>query len=43
MLKKFKEEDFAVLRRTFESGRQSPVSLAFALLLCALFQPLMFF
>ncbi|WP_249872493.1 hypothetical protein [Oceanobacillus saliphilus] len=43
MLSRLKEEDFAVLRGPLESGRQSPNSLAFTLVLCVIFQPLLFF
>ncbi|MFJ5769051.1 hypothetical protein [Psychrobacillus sp. NPDC093180] len=42
MLGKLKEEDFAVLRGPFESGRQSPGSLGGMLLLSILFQALLF-
>lgn len=42
MLRKLKEEDFAVLRGPFESGRQSPGSLAFALILGIVFQPMLY-
>lgn len=42
MFEKLKEEDFAVLRGSFESGRQSPGSLAFALILGIVFQPLLY-
>ena len=41
MLKKLSERDFAVLRGPLESGRQSPNSLAFALMIAVFFQPLM--
>lgn len=43
MLKRLSEEDFAVLRGSLESGRQSPSSLGFALILFIFFQPLIFF
>lgn len=39
---KLKEEDFEVLRKPLESGRQSPKSLAFTLLLCVFLQALLF-
>ncbi|MEI4768670.1 hypothetical protein WAX74_03230 [Psychrobacillus sp. FJAT-51614] len=42
MLGKLKEEDFEVLRGPLESGRQSPGSLGFALILCIILQPLLF-
>lgn len=42
MLGKLKEEDFEVLRGPFESGRQSPGSLAFALILGIVFQPMLY-
>ncbi|MFC4618227.1 hypothetical protein ACFO4N_05730 [Camelliibacillus cellulosilyticus] len=38
MLEKLKEEDFAVLRGPFESGRQSPASLGANLILAAVLQ-----
>lgn len=39
---KLHEEDFDVLRRPLESGRQNPKSLAFTLVLCAFLQAMMF-
>ncbi|WP_054950400.1 hypothetical protein [Numidum massiliense] len=43
MLKKLSEEDFAVLRGPFESGRQSPEILGRALFLFIFLQALLFF
>ncbi|GIP62325.1 hypothetical protein J32TS6_08800 [Virgibacillus pantothenticus] len=43
LLDELQEEDFAVLRGPFESGRQSPKNLAIALVLSTFIQPLMFF
>ncbi len=43
LLDRLQEEDFAVLRGPFESGRQSPKNLTVALVLCTFIQPLMFF
>ncbi|WP_010532271.1 hypothetical protein [Lentibacillus jeotgali] len=43
LLNKFSEKDFAVLRRTFESGRQSPSSMSGMLILAVILQSLMFF
>lgn len=42
MLRKLKEEDFAVLRGPFESGRQSPGSLGGVLILSIFLQALLF-
>lgn len=42
MIRKLKEEDFAVLRGPFESGRQSPGSLGFILILCIFLQAMLF-
>lgn len=43
MQSKLKEEDFAVLRGPLESGRQSPSSLAGALMLTIFFHPLLYY
>ncbi|MFJ7970337.1 hypothetical protein [Psychrobacillus sp. NPDC096389] len=42
MFEKLKEEDFVVLRRPFETGRQSPGSLGFILILCIFLQTMLF-
>ncbi|WP_405101055.1 hypothetical protein [Oceanobacillus sp. FSL H7-0719] len=43
MLNKLQIEDFAVLRGSLESGRQSPKVLSRVLILCGIFHPLMMF
>lgn len=43
MFQRLNEEDFAVLRGPLESGRQSPDSLAFALVLAIFLQALLYF